>query len=246
MAQHYRSGVNMHIILSLLFLFFFSVHLRELPKEFVYLKDIDTSIQQKMMYLSFENFVGEPIHGYKDPTCILTKKAAEALKNIQKELTTYGLSLLVFDCYRPQQAVDHFIEFSKDSKTKTKEKYYPNLTKERMFKEGYVATKSGHSRGSTVDLTITTQGTKDYYLGCINPNNIPTIDFGTGIDCIDPRSNTLNPQVKGQAKINRLFFVNLMKKHGFKNLSEEWWHYTLVEETFPDTYFNFPVANQNK
>ena len=213
-------------------------------QHFVELNKVDSSIKQEMMYFQANNFVGEKIDGYKQPTCILTKQAALALKEVQTELASVGMGLLVFDCYRPQTAVDHFVRFSKSKDQSTKSLFYPNLDKDRMFREGYVATKSGHSRGSTVDLTIIslTEKRGGYYLGCKNQANKKIdIDFGTGVDCMDPKSNTLHENVSSQVKLNRLFFVHVMEKHGFKNLPEEWWHFTLANEPFPNTYFDFPV-----
>lgn len=193
-------------------------------------------------YTSF-NFVGKPVDGYKQPKCLLSKEAAKALKPVQETLLKQNLALKIYDCYRPQQAVDHFVHWAKDlNDTKLKSVFYPNVDKKNLFKEGYIATRSGHSRGSTVDLTIIPYPAPPqtpYVPGMAFKDN--SIDMGTGFDYFDPLSHTANPQIKGQAHENRLMLKHLMEKHGFKSIKAEWWHFTLKNEPFRNQYFNFPV-----
>ncbi len=225
-----------------------------IPKGFVHLKDVDASIVQDMRYATDHNFIGKPIQGYSAQACILTAETAQALKQVQTELKQKSLSLKVYDCYRPQKAVDHFVAWAKDTKdTLMKKEFYPHVDKANLFKDGYIAEKSGHSRGSTMDLTIVeipTAKQESYKHGdslseCILPKakrfKDNSLDFGTGYDCFDPLSHTDNPKITGVQKQNRQLLKSVMEKYGFKNYADEWWHYTLKDETFPDTYFNFPV-----
>lgn len=225
-----------------------------LPTGFVYLKDIDSSIIQEMRYAGNHNFVGKPIVGYVAPKCILTREAAENLRNVQTELKQYSMSLKVYDCYRPQQSVDEFVMWAKNlSDTKMRKEFYPKVDKSSLFKDGYIAKKSGHSRGSTVDLTVVpvpvpnqatfSEGMK--LTECYSPSekrfNDNTLDFGTGFDCFDPLAHTSNPAISPQQKRNRLMLKSIMEKNGFKNIPVEWWHFTLKNEPYPETTFNFLV-----
>lgn len=199
-----------------------------LPADFVYLSDVDSTIQQDIRYYSNHNFVGKRINGYEAPRCILTRRAAEALADVQAVLRAKGFSLLVYDCYRPQRAVDEFIVWSNDPRDqKNKVEFYPRVDKPDLFIQGYVAAKSGHSRGSTVDLTII--------------RDDKPIDMGTPYDFLDPLSHPLSSQITGKAKENRLSLRTIMLANGFMPLSTEWWHFTLADEPFPETYFDFPV-----
>jgi D-alanyl-D-alanine dipeptidase len=215
-----------------------------LPEGFVDVKQMIPSLQLELRYATTNNFIGQPINGYIQPRCILTRDAAVALAKVQKELTDFSLSLKIFDAYRPQRAVDHFVRWAKDtSDTLMKKYYYPNVQKKNLFRDGYIADKSSHSRGSTVDLTI---------IPLIRPipsNNISSeqspppvsLDMGSAFDLFDPVSHTVNPDLKTQQRVNRLLLKTLMEKHGFRNYSKEWWHFTLIKEPFPDTYFDFPI-----
>jgi D-alanyl-D-alanine dipeptidase len=173
---------------------------------------------------------------------------------VQKDLEPYSLSLKIYDCYRPQRAVNHFVRWATEiENTKTKKEFYPTVDKRNLFKDGYIDSKSGHSRGSTVDLTIVpspvpiqpqySPGQKLYecYLPAAKrfPDN--SIDMGTGFDCFDELSHTANTNIGRQQKINRLLLKSLMEKHGFRNYDKEWWHFTLKNEPFPDTYFDFVI-----
>jgi len=202
----------------------------DLPDGFVYLEDVNNSIVQEVKYFENDNFVGQPIRGYLAAKCILTKQAATALSNAQQELLSKSLSLKVFDCYRPQRAVQHFIDWSKDpTQQQMKKSFYPNIDKKDFFTLGYVAEKSSHTRGSTVDLTIV-------YLKDKKPLNM-----GTEFDFMDELSHPLNKAIKGEAFENRMFLRELMINHGFEPLAMEWWHFTLKDEPFPETYFDFEV-----
>ena len=203
-----------------------------LPDGFIDIKDVISNIQLEMRYYTKDNFVGQRINGYEKPKCILSNKAATALKKVQDELNTFGLGLKVYDAYRPQHAVDHFIRWAKDlSDTKMKAKYYPDVDKKNLFKNGYIAEKSSHSRGSTVDLTIVSLDTK-------KPQEL---DMGTGWDFFGPQSWPGSTTVTPTQRANRMLLQNLMTKHGFKPLKEEWWHFMLIDEPFPHTYFDFAI-----
>ncbi|MFG1997622.1 M15 family metallopeptidase [Spirillospora sp. NPDC048911] len=228
------------------------------PKEFVALRDIDSTIIQEMRYKTRHNFVGKPIDGYKQPICILTRPAALALRKAQRQLLRKGYTLKVYDCYRPQRAVDHFVRWAKDlDDQKMKREFYPRVDKSRLFVDGYIAEKSGHSRGSTVDLTIVrlpARHTRPYRPGerlvpCYFPKDkrFPdnSVDMGTGYDCFDTLSHTLDLRIKGRQRANRLLLKGTLEGLGFVNLAEEWWHFTFKPELFPSTYFDFPVTRRS-
>jgi D-alanyl-D-alanine dipeptidase len=232
-----------------------AAHSQKLPEKFVYLADIDPTIIQEVRYAVHHNFMGRPMPGYYAPVIIITEPAARALKGVQDELRPFGLSLKVYDAYRPQDAVDSFTPWSLDSSDEiTKVEFYPNVNKKDLFELGYIGKKSGHTRGSTVDLTIVplpaphqpTWKPGDPVLDGRLPvgqrfaDN--SLDMGTGFDCLDELAHTNNPAIPAPARANRLLLMNLMIKHGFKPYDKEWWHFTLENEPFPDTYFNFPVA----
>ncbi|MFI2616914.1 M15 family metallopeptidase [Streptomyces sp. NPDC018584] len=228
------------------------------PEEFVALRDVDPTIIQEMRYITPHNFVGEPIDGYKKPMCILTEPAAKALHKAQRALLRKGYSLKVYDCYRPQRAVDHFVRWAKDLRDeRMKEEFYPLVDKSRLFADGYIAEKSGHSRGSTVDLTVVklpAAPTRPYVPGepltpCYGPRSerFPdnSVDMGTGFDCFDTLSHTDDPRVTKQQRAHRDLLRGALAKEGFVNLPEEWWHFTHKPELFPDTYFDFPVSRRS-
>jgi D-alanyl-D-alanine dipeptidase len=228
------------------------------PAGFVALRTVDPTILQEMRYTTPHNFVGTRVDGYREPLCILTRPAAEALHRAQTRLLKQGYTLKVYDCYRPQRAVDHFVRWAKDlADEKMKAEFYPNVAKDRLFEDGYIAEKSGHSRGSTMDLTIVKlppRFQRPYFPGeplvpCFAPRNqrFPDnmVDMGTGYDCFDPLAHTDNPAITGVARQNRDLLRDTMIAAGFHNLPEEWWHYTLDGEPFPDTYFDFPVSRHS-
>lgn len=226
-----------------------------LPNNFVYLRDIAPSVIQEMRYNSAHNFVGRPINGYHANSCILTKPAARALAKVQQEFIKSGLSLKVYDCYRPQRAVNDFITWSKQaSDQKMKAEFYPKVNKANFFKLGYVAEKSGHTRGSTVDLTIvpiSNPKQETYRPGqplkhCTSTYNNRfhdnSIDMGTGFDCLDPNAHFTANTITLVAKHNRSMLREIMEKYGFAPYINEWWHFTLANEPFPEQYFNFEVS----
>ncbi|MGH4030427.1 M15 family metallopeptidase [Actinomycetota bacterium Odt1-20B] len=229
------------------------------PREFVALSDVDPTIIQEIRYFTPHNFVGEPVDGYKKPMCILTEPAAKALHRAQHSLLRRGYSLKVYDCYRPQRAVDHFVRWAEDLKdTRMKAEFYPLVDKSRLFEDGYIAAKSGHSRGSTLDLTVVrlpAKPTRPYVPGeplspCFGPKEqrFPdnSVDMGTGFDCFDPRAGeTKDDQFTPKQLANRQLLRSTMERAGFVKLPEEWWHFTYKPETFPDTYFDFPVSRKS-
>jgi zinc D-Ala-D-Ala dipeptidase len=225
------------------------------PADFVALSDVDPTILQDIRYAIDHNFVGRPITGYRDPLCILTRQAADALHRVQTAARARGYSLKVYDCYRPQQAVDDFIAWGRRlDDQRMKAEFYPLLDKSVLFHDGYIAGPTAHSRGSTMDLTLVAdppRAQRPYSPGeplksCLAPEGqrFPdnSIDMGTGFDCFDPRAHTLDTGVTGQPMANRLLLKKLMGDAGFNNYAYEWWHYSLAGEPYPDTYFNFPVA----
>lgn len=225
-----------------------------LPQGFVYLKDVAPTIQQEMRYVGYHNFVGRPIKGYVTPECILTTKTAQQLALVQNELKKSGLSLKVYDCYRPTMAVHDFMIWSKNpNQQEMKAEFYPRVNKKDVFQLGYVAEKSGHSRGSTMDLTIVKLPAASepiYHPGqklvsCFAPYSKRyrdnSIEMGTGFDCLDELAYPLNQTISPVAKKNRMLLRNIMMKYGFVPYEKEWWHFTLQNEAYPNTYFNFLV-----
>jgi len=201
-----------------------------LPKNFVYLADVAASIQSELRYFSNNNFIGKPIDGYLSNTIILSKPAAISLKKVQEKLVPFNLSLKVFDAYRPQQSVDHFVRWAKVlNDTLMKQQYYPEVPKNMLFKLGYIASKSGHTRGSTVDITIIDLATKK------------ELDMGSPYDYFGTASHPMQNNLTKVQRANRLLLRNLMLSNGFKPYENEWWHFTLKNEPFPNTYFNFPI-----
>lgn len=202
----------------------------QLPDGFVYANDVIPDLKVELRYFSSNNFVGKPINGYESNRLILSEAAANALKLVQQELEKQGMCLLVFDGYRPQRAVNHFMQWAQDlNDTINKPSYYPKVNKKDLFKEEYIATRSGHSKGSTVDLTIFSDAT-----------NAP-LDMGTDYDFFGRESWIYHEGLSEIQKKNRQILQTVMLKHGFNNYAKEWWHFTLKNEPFPNTYFDFPV-----
>lgn len=202
------------------------------PGGFVEVRDAVPGAVVELRYLGPDNFVGEPIDGYAADRCYVTVEAARALGRVQHELAHFGLGLKVFDAYRPQRAVDHFVRWAGDlDDTRMKARYYPDVAKENLFRDGYIAARSGHSRGSTVDLTLV----------ALDGREPVELDMGTPWDYFGPRSWPASLEVTPQQRANRMLLQSLMVKHGFRPLAEEWWHFTLEDEPFPDTYFDFVV-----
>jgi len=199
---------------------------------FVDLTAVDASISLEVRYHSVDNFVGTVIDGYEADRIFITLEAAQALIAVQAQLQPFGLGLKVFDAYRPQQAVDHFVRWARDlDDQRQKSRYYPEVDKANLFSEGYIASRSGHSRGSTVDLTLVDLASRQ------------ELDMGTSWDYFDPLSWPVSREISPQQRANRLLLRQLMLENGFLPYEAEWWHFTLADEPFPQTYFDFPVAD---
>ena len=201
-----------------------------MPQDFCYLTDFVVDALLDIRYAGENNFVGAPIDGYLAPRAILTRPAATALARAADALRAQGYRLLIFDAYRPQRAVDHFVRWAQSpADDRMKPLFYPDLCKSELFPRGYIARRSGHSRGSTVDLT----------LSC--PDGAP-VDRGGTFDFFGPVSaHGAHGLSAGQLQ-NRELLRRVMLSHGFDDYSEEWWHYRLAKEPYPDTYFDFPVV----
>jgi len=181
-------------------------------------------------YFSNNNFIGRPIPGYYANKAFLTREAADALLLAQRDFIKQGYRLKIYDAYRPQTAVDYFSAWAADLEdSQNKSQYYPNISKSQLFADGYIAAKSGHSRGSAVDLTLLE----------IESGN--ELDMGSPWDFFDPISWVENNQITDQQRANRKLLASVMMIHGFKPLKEEWWHFSFTEEPFPETYFDFPI-----
>ena len=226
------------------------------PKGFVALDRVDPTILQDMRYATRYNFVGRRIDGYREPVCILQRRAARALERAQAALRPRGYGLKVYDCYRPQRAVDQFARWAANpADDKMRREFYPHVAKSRLFDSGYIARRSGHSRGSTVDLTLVRQPPKDEprwtrkrfgLVRCYAPRarRFPdnSVNMGTAYDCFDRRANTLDSRITGRPRRNRLLLKRTLEAAGFEDYANEWWHFTLANERYPATYFDFPVA----
>ncbi|MCK4562703.1 MAG: M15 family metallopeptidase [Flavobacteriaceae bacterium] len=188
------------------------------------------NLRSDLRYYGSHNFIGKPIDGYNAPKCLLTKEAAFALKKVQDELEKIGFGLLIYDAYRPQRAVDHFVRWAQDENdTAMKVEFYPNIDKKDIFSRGYISAKSGHSRGSTVDLTIVSLKTRHI------------LNMGSPYDLFDEVSSTEDKSITKNQRSLRMLLKRRMEKQGFKSYPKEWWHFTLEKEPYPDTYFDFPV-----
>ena len=197
---------------------------------FVYLAEAVPDAILEIRYYSTYNFVGERINGYERPVAMLTKEAAKALREVSDELVSKGYRLKIYDAYRPQRAVTHFENWAKDlNDTRMKEYFYPELDKSVLFEQEYIMSKSGHSRGSTVDLTLFDMKTEK------------EADMGGTFDYFGLLSHPDYKQITEEQYNNRMLLRKAMLNHGFKPLDTEWWHFTLKDEPYPDTYFDFPV-----
>jgi D-alanyl-D-alanine dipeptidase len=226
------------------------------PGQFVALDDVDPTIRQDMRYATTYNFVGRRIAGYREPVCILTRRAARALRRAQADLRPRGYGLKVYDCYRPTRAVAQFARWAENpADQRMKREFYPRVDKRRVFELGYVAHRSGHSRGSTVDITLVrlpprAQPAWDGRLrSCFASYRRRFADsgvnMGTGYDCIDPRAHTSDPRIKGRAHRNRMRLKRALERRGFEPYANEWWHFTLRGEPYPEKYFDFPVTRES-
>jgi len=205
-----------------------AVAARAAEPSLVDLAAVDDTIEQEPRYAGSNNFLGRPVRGYGTAKVMLTREAAVALSRAQEAAVARGLSLRVYDGYRPQRAVDHFVEWAADpDDTVARAAYYPDVPKDELFERGYIARRSGHSRGSTVDLTLTRDG--------------EPLPMGTDFDFFGELSHTEHPAITGEARENRLLLRRIMAAAGFRNYVKEWWHYTLIDEPYPDRYFDMPV-----
>ena len=201
-----------------------------IPEGFVYVDELIPDVILEVRYYSDDNFVGSRVDGYLAPKVILAVEAAEALAKVADEMRVQGLVLKLFDGYRPQEAVNHFIRWAEDVEDqKMKDKYYPEVDKKDVFKLGYIAKRSGHSRGSTIDLTLV-----DIVTG-------EELDMGSSFDFFGEISHHGTDKISEEQFKNREILRAVMEKHGFEPYSEEWWHYTLLNEPYPYTYYDFPV-----
>lgn len=205
------------------------------PSGFVLLTDVVPDAILEIRYYSTYNFVGDRIDGYEQPTALLTKEAAAALKAVSDEVKEKGYRLKIYDAYRPQKAVDHFVRWAEDiDDARMKDYFYRNVDKTRLFDEGYIDAKSGHSRGSTLDLTL------------FDMNTEKELDMGGTFDWFGEESH---PDYVGdltqEQLANRNILRDAMLNNGFKPLDTEWWHFTLKDEPYPDTYFTFDVSEDS-
>ncbi|TCK66784.1 D-Ala-D-Ala dipeptidase VanX [Winogradskyella wandonensis] len=221
------------IFLFLIAIGFYSMQqLQTVPDGFIKVQSIIPDLDVELRYYTNNNFVGDTIDGYKSNTLYLTKAAAKQLKLVQDELQRQNLCLKVYDGYRPQTAVNHFVRWARQiNDTTNKSRFYPNVNKRHLFKEGYIASKSGHSRGSTIDLTI------------ISGETGKPLDMGSPYDFFGEPSWVDYQNITDVQKQNRQRLQSVMLKHGFRNYPKEWWHFTLRGEPFPDTYFDFEIVD---
>jgi len=203
---------------------------QERPRSFVDAANVVPGLLVEMRYAGSHNFVGVPIDGYDKPLCLLTQPAGGALAEVARDLEPRGLVLKVFDCYRPARAVAHFVRWARNiADVARKPEFYPEIDKRNLFRDGYIASRSGHSRGSTVDLTLA------------HRVDGKELDMGTPFDFFSPRSWPSDKQVSAAAQTNRALLAQAMRRRGFVTHRKEWWHFTLRHEPFPDRIFDFPV-----
>ncbi|WP_434723411.1 M15 family metallopeptidase [Mesorhizobium sp. RIZ17] len=212
-----------------------------LPAGFVRLADVDPTIRQDIRYAGVENFLHRKADGYDAPVCILTAQAAKALADAQKAMAARGLTLVVFDCYRPARAVADMGRWTREGGPPDPQ-WYPTVQRGDLIARGYVGELSSHSRGSTVDLAIAEAGKQSpVHPACGAPDG-GTLNFGTGFDCFDPMSETAYRPLATEAAANRRMLLAAMRAAGFRNYAREWWHFTLAKEPFPKQRFDFPVT----
>ncbi|QKC96153.1 M15 family metallopeptidase [Mesorhizobium sp. NZP2298] len=216
-------------------------HADPLPTGFVRLADIDPSIRQDIRYAGPDDFLHRKVNGYDAPICILTRQAAQALAGVQQAIAAKGLTLVVFDCYRPARAVADMGEWTRAGGPPDPQ-WYPRVRRGDLIAKGYVGELSTHSRGSTVDVAIARVDGPSVSKPACGAIDADTLDFGTGFDCFDPMSETAHRPLGSQVTANRKRLVEAMLAGGFKNYAREWWHFTLGHEPFPKQRFDFPVS----
>ena len=201
------------------------------PSGFVLLADFVPHIVQEIRYYSTYNFIGERIDGYEEPCALLTREAARALKAVSSELIVQGYRLKVFDAYRPACAVKHFVLWGiEDQDVRMKPYFYPDLQKQELFAKGYIAKQSSHSRGSAVDLTL------------LDMKTGKELDMGSPFDLFSTVSHPDCREITQEQYDNRMVLQHSMIRNGFVPINCEWWHFSLKNEPYPDTYFEFPVS----
>lgn len=230
-----------------------NVNKSKIPEAFIYLDQINPNIISNLRYLTKENFMNQKVAGYEANRVIMTYKTAVALNEAWKELYAKGFNIVIYDAFRPIRAVENFVTWATDKNANkiSKVSYFPYIDHNKLFDEGYIANRSGHSRGSTIDLSLIELGKS--LKNIIRKNctlsdgrqilllDDNTIDMGSSFDLFDKASNTLSNLVSETAHKNRLFLKEIMEKNGFVNYELEWWHFTLKDEPFPETYFDFPI-----
>ena len=224
-----------------------------LPEGFVHLADVAPTVRQDIRYAGARNFLGRPVAFYGAGECILTRRAAEALARAQAEIAPRGLTLVVWDCYRPSGAVADMMAWTRDAADqRMKAVFYPAVDKARLSLDGYLSSRSTHSRGSTVDLGIARAGAVAGAAAgaCTEPAgrrlDDGVLDFGTSYDCFDPRAHVRAPGIGREAAANRAMLASLMQRHGFRAYAKEWWHFQLAQEPFPGRSFDFPVMQRRQ
>ena len=203
------------------------------PSGFVLISDMVPGVIQEIRYHSTYNFIGDRINGYEEPCSILTEEAARALLSASNEFNVQGYRIKIFDAYRPESAVKHFVMWGlEDTDIRMKPYFYPDLEKQELFSQGYIASRSTHSRGSTVDLTLFDMATGK------------EVDMGSPFDFFGEVSHPDCRTITEEQFENRRLLQKVMLRHGFEPIDCEWWHFTLGDEPYPDTYFEFPVSSQ--
>jgi len=221
------------------------------PSGFVHLAEAVPDAILEIRYYSTYNFVGDRIDGYEQPTALLSEEAAKALKAVSDDVKKQGYRLKIYDAYRPQRAVSHFMRWAKDTgDTRMKPYFYPALDKSVLFAQGYIAEKSGHSRGSTVDLTLFDMakekevdmgGTFDWFGRESHPDWCGDPETGKYTGEFPGNTPPTGGKINAEQFNNRMILRRAMLRRGFKPIAEEWWHFTLANEPYPDTYFDHPV-----
>lgn len=203
------------------------------PSDFVVLGEYIPGIIQEIRYYSTYNFIGDRINGYEEPCALMTKEAARALRAVSGEVMVQGYRLKVFDAYRPVSAVKHFVLWGiEDQDVRMKPYFYPELQKQELFSKGYIAKRSSHSRGSTVDLTL------------LDMKTGKELDMGGPFDLFSEISHPDYRGITEEQYENRMILRHAMCRNGFQPFDYEWWHFTLEDEPYPDTYFDFPVSSE--
>ena len=227
--RHLRRGICGMLVACFTAAACVCVSAQDRPAVFVDAAAVVPGLVTDMRYAGTHNFVGRRSDGYAAARCLLTKPAAAALAEVARDLAPRGLAIKVFDCYRPARAVANFVRWAGDlNDTAGKSEFYPNVDKRTLFQAGYISSRSGHSRGSTLDLTLVRAGDGE-------------LDMGTPFDFFSPLSWAAASGVSAEAKANRIMLATALRRRGFRPYAKEWWHFTLAAEPFPNTYFDFPV-----